>query len=91
MPNTRNRIDYFELKKRLKFVNKPMFEFCGAYVYYLDSYYGLKKNDPKINKLCSKQPLFMQAIDARTHGGGSGVQGAIVALKDGKIYVQADR
>lgn len=64
MPNTRNRIDYFELKKRLKFVNKPMFEFCGAYVYYLDSYYGLKKNDPKINKLCSKQPLFIQAIDA---------------------------
>lgn len=64
MPNAKNRIDYFELKKRLKFVNKPLFEFCGAYVYYIDSYYGLKKNDPKINKLCSKQPLFIEAITA---------------------------
>lgn len=64
MPNAKNRIDYFELKKRLRFVNKPMFEFCGAYVNYLDSCYGLNRNDPKINQLCSKQPLFNEALSA---------------------------
>ena len=50
---------------------------------------GAKK--ASAGNLAMLERLFMQAIDARTHGGGSGVQGAIVALKDGKIYVQADR
>lgn len=64
MPNAKNRIDYFELKKRLKFVNRPMFEFCGAYVNYINSYYGLNKNDPKINLLCSKQKLYNDVMEA---------------------------
>lgn len=67
MPDAKNRIDYFELKKRLKFVNRPIFEFCGAYVNYIDSFYGLNKNDPKINLLCSKQEIYndvMKAFDS---------------------------
>ncbi len=64
MPNSRNRIDYFELKKRLKFVGKPLFEFCGAYVHYIDSCYGLNRNDPKINRLCAKQELFNEVMNA---------------------------
>lgn len=62
MGNFKNRVDYFELKKRLKFVNRPLFEFCGAFVNYLNSSYGLNQNDPKINKLCSKQPLFNEIM-----------------------------
>lgn len=64
MHNQKNRVDYFELKKRLKFVNRPLFEFCGAYVNYLDSCYGLNTNDPKINKLCSKQVLYNDIMKA---------------------------
>ena len=64
MPNTKNRVDYIELKKKLKFVNKPMFEFCGAYVNFLDSCYGLNKNDPKINALASKQALYSEVMTA---------------------------
>ena len=66
--NMKNRVDYFELKKRLRFVSKPLFEFCGAYVNYLDKCYGLSNNDPKINELASKQQLYsdvMQAFDER--------------------------
>ena len=61
---TKNRVDYFELKKRLKFINRPLFEFCGAYVGYLNSYYGLNQNDPKINKLCAKQLLYNEVMKA---------------------------
>jgi len=64
VPNTKNRVDYIELKKKLKFVNKPMFEFCGAYVNFLDSCYGLNKNDPKINALASKQALYSEVMTA---------------------------
>ncbi|MBQ7133797.1 MAG: winged helix-turn-helix transcriptional regulator [Ruminococcus sp.] len=64
MPINKNRIDYFELKSKLKFVNRPLFEFCGAYVNYLDSFYGLNKNDPKINLLCSKQGLYNEVMNA---------------------------
>ena len=64
MNTMKNRVDYFELKKRLKFVNRPLFEFCGAYVGYLDSRYGLNQNDPKINKLCSKQLLYNEVMKA---------------------------
>ncbi len=64
MSNIKNRVDYIELKKRLRFVNRPMFEFCGAYVSYLDSCYGLNLNDPKINLLCSKQVLYNEVMDA---------------------------
>ena len=64
MPKTKNRVDYIELKKRLKFVSKPLFEFCGAFVAYLDDCYGLKQNDPKINKLCSKQALYNEVMNA---------------------------
>lgn len=66
--NMKNRVDYFELKKRLHFVSKPLFEFCGAYVNYLDMCYGLNTNDPKINELASKQQLYsdvMKAFDSR--------------------------
>ena len=42
--------------------------------------------------LAMLERLFMQALDNRILGPREGdVQGAIVALKDGKIYVQADR
>ena len=64
MNTTKNRVDYFELKKRLKFINRPLFEFCGAYVGYLDSHYGLDQNDPKINKLCAKQLLYNEVMTA---------------------------
>lgn len=64
MNKMKNRVDYFELKKRLKFVNRPLFEFCGAYVGYLDSHYGLNQNDPKINKLCSKQLLYNEVMNS---------------------------
>lgn len=64
MNKAKNRVDYFELKKRLKFINRPLFEFCGAYVGYLDSHYGLNQNDPKINKLCSKQLLYNEVMKA---------------------------
>jgi len=40
------------------YVNRPIFEFCGAYVNYIDSLYGLNKNDPKINRLRAKQELY---------------------------------
>ena len=64
MNTTKNRVDYFELKKRLKFINRPLFEFCGAYVGYLDSHYDLDQNDPKINKLCAKQLLYNEVMTA---------------------------
>lgn len=64
MPSNKNRIDYFELKKRLRFISKPLFEFCGAYVNYIDSCYGLNKNDPKINRLYAKQDLFNEIMNA---------------------------
>lgn len=64
MDAMKNRVDYFELRKRLKFVNRPLFEFCGAYVAYLDSRYGLNQNDPKINKLCAKQLLYNEIMKA---------------------------
>lgn len=64
MPVSKNRVDYFELKKRLKFVSKPLFEFCGAFVAFLDRCYGLTKNDPKINSLCEKQPLYNEVLTA---------------------------
>lgn len=66
MQNIKNRVDYIELKKRLRFVNRPLFEFCGAYVNYLDLCYGLSQNDPKIIELASKQQLYndvMMAFD----------------------------
>lgn len=68
MANIKNRVDYIELKKKLKFVNKPMFEFCGAYVNFLDSCYGLSLNDPKINKLASKQELYNEVMKAFESG-----------------------
>ncbi|MBR2714660.1 MAG: helix-turn-helix transcriptional regulator [Ruminococcus sp.] len=64
MAGLKNRVDYIELKKRLKFVSKPLFEFCGAYVGYIDDNYGLNQNDPKIVKLCSKQPLYNEVMNA---------------------------
>ena len=60
----KNRVDYFELKKRLRFVNRPLFEFCGAYVNYLDLCYGLSQNDPKIIELASKQKLYNDVMAA---------------------------
>lgn len=60
----KNRVDYFELKKRLRFVNRPLFEFCGAYVNYLDLCYGLSQNDPKIIELASKQKLYNDVMVA---------------------------
>ncbi len=64
MQNMKNRVDYFELKKRLRFVSKPLFEFCGAYVNYLDLCYGLSQNDPKIIELASKQQLYNDVMAA---------------------------
>ncbi len=64
MLNTKNRVDYIELKRRLRFVSKPLFEFCGAYVNYLDLCYGLSQNDPKIIELESKQQLYSDVMMA---------------------------
>lgn len=64
MANSKNRVDYFEMKKRLRFVSKPLFEFCGAYVNYLDLCYGISQNDPKINELAFKQPLYKEIMGA---------------------------
>lgn len=64
MQSMKNRVDYIELKKRLRFVNRPLFEFCGAYVNYLDLCYGLSQNDPKIIELASKQQLYNDVMAA---------------------------
>lgn len=60
----KSTVDYIELKRKLQFVTKPLFEFCGAYVNYLDQCYGLNKNDPKINELTSKQLLYTEVMSA---------------------------
>ena len=70
-------------------------ELGGTFLYLLDRVRRVfvTKNSLS-NNVAMLERLFMQAIEARdtrTVTDGEGVQGAIVALEDGKIYVQADR
>lgn len=63
MNAAKSRIDYINLKNKLNFVNRPLFEFCGAFVNFIDSCYGLDANDPKIKELTSKQLLYTEIMN----------------------------
>ena len=67
----------------------------GTFLYLLDRVRRVFATKNSLsNNVAMLERLFMQAIEARdtrTVTDGEGVQGVIVALEDGKIYVQADR
>lgn len=58
------KIDYIQFKSKLNFVSRPIFEFCGAFVSFLEDFYGLNENDPKIKELEAEQPLFTEVLGA---------------------------
>lgn len=58
------KIDYIQFKSKLNFVSRPIFEFCGAFVSFLEDFYGLNENDPKIQELEAEQPLFTEVLGA---------------------------
>lgn len=62
-----------------------MFEFCGAYVNYLDNCYELNRNNPKIAQLYSKQPLFNEVMNAFDNELSPFVKGEIEAFSFANI------
>ena len=62
MTPNKKAVDFAIIKRKLMFHNRPVCEFCGAFVTYLDRFY----NHPDVNtqKIMSKQTFYNEVLDA---------------------------